>query len=113
MSTFLTKEILIDYFENIRIHSFTSGEDCLKYLTGKVEKFILLVDINMPEMNGWEFLDLYRNLGMKHKFFFLTSSINDDDRKRAEKGHVCFLNKPLNPSFLVDLINSSDKDENT
>lgn len=68
---------------------------------------LILLDINMPVMSGWEFLDEYQLLDSKLKakalLMMLTSSLNIEDRERAEKHEldIGFYSKPLT----VDLLN--------
>ena len=62
---------------------------------------LLLLDLNMPVKNGWQLLDEMQawedgKLG-KTKVVVLSSSINPDDQKKAEKYKfvIDFLSKPL------------------
>ena len=62
------------------------------YSNKKIKKEVpevILLDLNMPVMGGWEF---YENLKEKYKeiicmtkIFILTSSLNPEDKLRAEK----------------------------
>lgn len=67
---------------------------------------IVFLDINMPGMNGWEFLDAYSNLSGKQLanilIVMLTNSTNPADRKKAEKIEMVggFVNKPLTVEML-------------
>ena len=62
---------------------------------------ILLLDINMPVLSGWDFLDRFHMLGdhIKKQFtiYILTSSVNSADRERALANSYVkdFLVKPL------------------
>ena len=62
---------------------------------------VLLLDINMPVMSGWEFLERFDNLGedIKNlfKIFILSSSVDERDKQRsyANKNVNAFMVKPL------------------
>jgi CheY-like chemotaxis protein len=66
-----------------------SGLEAINFLTRKDQPLpeLIFLDINMPAMNGWEFLETYRNLKMPDKqcvvIVMLTTSLNPQDRKRA------------------------------
>ncbi|OKS89301.1 response regulator [Mucilaginibacter polytrichastri] len=71
---------------------------------------IIFLDINMPGMDGWDFMDVYRKLDKAHKdrmvVIMLTTSLNLDDRERALKDEdiVTFIHKPLRPEIVVELV---------
>jgi len=62
---------------------------------------ILFLDINMPVMNGWEFLDRFDTLDSKVKnrikIYILSSSVDKRDIERAKvnKNVIHYLVKPL------------------
>jgi CheY-like chemotaxis protein len=70
---------------------------------------LIFLDVNMPGMDGWEFLEAYEELPDVQKgnvlVVMLTSSVNpDDERKALEKGANGFATKPLNAEMLQRLI---------
>lgn len=68
---------------------FKNGQEAIEGLTeiSDSHKFpeVLLVDINMPIMNGWQFLEEYekRNLKKDVKIYVVSSSINQEEIDRA------------------------------
>ena len=72
---------------------------------------LLLLDINMPIMSGWEFLELFDNLTFDIKdrvrICILSSSIDERDRERsyANKNVLEFLVKPLTDKDILRIAN--------
>lgn len=71
---------------------------------------LILLDINMPVMNGHEFLDAFNQLGIEsknaYKIIVLSSSDNTEDMNRAyEKGAEDYITKPLRRPALRALLN--------
>jgi len=70
---------------------------------------IILLDINMPGMDGWEFLEKYKKLPEVSKaqiiIVMLTTSLNPDDEARArEHSQVLrFFTKPLKPDMIDEI----------
>ena len=68
----------------------------------------ILLDINMPVMNGLDFLENYKTEGFegKTKIVMYTSSIRESDKKVAFQYNdvIDFINKPLTKDKLLKLI---------
>ena len=101
------------------IRVVTDGIQALAYLNKCVDSKnsdsypkpdLIYLDINMPKMNGYEFLDEYKKLSADVKskvvIIMLTTSINPDDRERAlsSKEVTEFQNKPLSVEMLHQTI---------
>lgn len=78
-------------------------------LASKNETVVVFLDLNMPILDGWGFLKEYENLKDKLNFdikiFVLSSSINPDDKARAEENQYVaqYIYKPLTTTSLQTL----------
>ena len=81
--------------------SFKGGKPALEYLAkvNEDEDVLILLDINMPEMNGWEFLSQLESLDKTNQIFVImvTSSVDRYDKEVAlEYTRVIgFIEKPI------------------
>jgi CheY-like chemotaxis protein len=100
---------------SINIQHFTDGEKGIDYLKNNLNEVdnlpdIVLLDINMPFMNGWEFLKefnlLKSSINKEIIIYLLTSSDNPDDIKKAKKIKSLsgYLVKPITKLELRKLI---------
>lgn len=88
---------------------FLSAELALEYIMQHKDthSFLLLLDINMPTMNGWELLDILKDCSFKDNInvVMVTSSINESDRAKANTyAQVLeYLTKPIKAADFVAL----------
>jgi two-component SAPR family response regulator len=88
--------------------SFLRAEDALEFLSGTPKiPFLVLLDINMPEMNGWEFLEKYINFAKcSPNIFLLSSSINQSDTNKSKTYTIIkdYIVKPLSKIKLENAV---------
>lgn len=92
INNFILKEIFESQY-NLKVTFFTEAAKALEYLEELVEKKsehlpdIIFLDIKMPEMDGFDFMDAFKEKGYSETFavpiFMLTSSVNHRDISRA------------------------------
>ena len=80
----------------------------------KLPDYILL-DINMPIMNGWEFLDEYKRLNIdplgKTKIYIISSSVfsNDINKARSYPLVKSFISKPLSVEKIKEMFEATNE----
>ncbi len=112
---YLHKRILMKTRCAERIEVVNDGEQALHFLKTAVNGLypcpdLILLDINMPGMNGWEFLEEYEkldsNVRARMVLVMLTSSVSPDDEARALGMNLIggFKRKYLNEESIMDII---------
>lgn len=96
---------------DLDVHTMTDGGQALEFLrssmpTEKRSRLIVLLDLNMPRMNGHEFLAELRNDPTLKKIivFVLTTSSLETDRAQAYEKNVAGYFVKSNVNGLLDLL---------
>jgi CheY-like chemotaxis protein len=97
------------------VNAFSNGAEALKGLKALIEQQqpipeIIFLDINMPIMDGWEFLkafrDLQSQLSQKIPIYIISSSIAAEDKEKAKHFPeiVGYLSKPVELETLASIV---------
>jgi CheY-like chemotaxis protein len=104
----LIKKLLVGSIVNV----FHEAKNALASLETTAEDefpHIILLDLYMPEIDGWQFLEQYQQLNLDKYFstiYILSSSVDERDIAFAESHGLvqAFLRKPLEKSSLLELL---------
>jgi CheY-like chemotaxis protein len=108
---YITKRLISKNNFGKKVQEYANAKEALKYLHDNQETVSLLpqiifIDIYMPVMSGFEFLEAYDKLPAllkKYcKIFIVSSSIDENDiaRSRLDKNLTAFQVKPITKEFL-------------
>ena len=98
-----------------RIDTVENGEEAIAYLTSSEngrypQPDLIFLDINMPRMNGWEFLEAYQKLNPNQQgrtiVIMLTTSLNPADISKAKSITQVsdYKTKPLDQEMLDEIL---------
>ena len=91
----------LDYF----IEDFSSAQCFLDSVPVDYKSGILILDLRMPGMNGFELQEKLNIMRSDLKIIFITADVQPGDRDHAIRaGAVGFLQKPFQEESLVELI---------
>lgn len=118
-SNYLTRAIIQDMDITEKIHTTTNGEEALHFMrkncldTNTFCPELILLDVNMPVMDGFEFLEEFQKLSdLRHNnttIVMLTTSSNQRDTEKARKYKVaCYLEKPLTEDSIRSVLTYRD-----
>jgi len=115
INNFISIKLIKKAIENTAISACLNGRFAIdelvniqKHDPSLLPDFILL-DINMPIMNGWEFLDEYKRLNIdpegKSKIFIISSSVFSNDINKARSYPLVknFISKPLSVEKIKEM----------
>ncbi len=109
---FFHSRVIKKTFEDVKIVAHRSAEAAMEDLKGGGPlPDLLFLDINMPRMNGWEFLQEVRKAGLGEKLqakliVMLSTSDNPDDINKAKNDPLLtgFRSKPLTKEMLQEIL---------
>jgi len=115
LDCFIAEKIIKNTGKSETIKSFLQATDALEFIANAPiddqSHTIILVDIQMPVMNGFEFVEAFEKLSpsvtRNFTIYIISSSINENDLNRVHSfvSVKQFLNKPLTSNNLAILIN--------
>lgn len=111
----LIKKTLANFQQETFLTCYPNGEEAINFFmehqnSPDILPDIIFLDINMPVMDGWTFLDKY--LSVKYKFakpisiYIASSSTAEQDKLRAKKYKEIsgYLEKPLHKNKIIKIL---------
>ena len=107
ISTFIFRKLINQLSPETTVYECNDPVRGLELITELNPDFIFL-DLNMPLMDGWQFLDKMQKRDLDHKVIILTSSTSADDHGESYNfpNVYTFLVKPLKPSDITTLLHT-------
>ncbi|MGX5816859.1 response regulator [Chitinophaga lutea] len=108
-------EIMLDRLQVAEhVSRFSDAQEVLEHIRGHMHDTdalpdVILLDLNMPVMDGWEFLEAFEKMREqlpRHvKVYVLTSSIDEKDREHVRSFSFVagYLTKPLSKEVILQL----------
>ncbi|RDC65013.1 response regulator [Adhaeribacter pallidiroseus] len=96
IANFIMKKVISNLDESLQVCDYIDSQKALGTLS-EINPTLIFLDLNMPNLDGWQFLEGMMERNMSNKVYILTSSTSELDRQRssAYTNVVSFLNKPL------------------
>lgn len=114
LDCFIAEKIIKNTGKCESVISFLQAKEALEFISknslSSLYPIIVLVDIQMPVMNGFEFVEAFEKLPISttknYNIYVISSSINDNDLIKVPKYSSVkqFLNKPLTSNNLSALL---------
>lgn len=114
INNFLSEEIISGANITEEVVLLTDGQQALSYLNSlktnesePIQKLLILLDLNMPVMDGFEFLEEFKPEELKADFqiVILTSSDNQRDIEKIKAYDIKnFISKPITEEKLLEIL---------
>lgn len=101
----ISTKILMKIDSTLELVKFTNPQQAFGEL-GTHKPDLILLDLNMPQFSGWQFLDMMRLENIAYPVVILTSSVCKPDSARAQgyENVVGYVEKPLNAEVISQYV---------
>ncbi|WP_348811396.1 response regulator [Flavobacterium maritimum] len=115
VNNLICRKVINHVFPKADVQIFINPETALTYIKSIYsesigKRTILFLDINMPVLSGWDFLEEFENFDKdikeQLKIYMLSSSIDQLDKDRATKNKNVsgYIEKPLNQKIIAKML---------
>jgi len=107
ISTFVTEKLIAkNVKEPCRFYKYQSAKRALEEIQS-IKPNYLFLDLNMPEMTGWDFLDKFNPTHDEAQIYILSSSVDERDISKASQYSIVkdYLSKPLIKKYIKNIFN--------
>lgn len=112
---FLTKKTILKVTANVDVEVFSDGLQAITHLKNIKDQpellpDVIFLDLNMPVMDGWEFLaeyqELYASFARKNELYIVSSSISPHEMERSKNISSVseFIIKPLVKEKFLEIL---------
>jgi len=115
INVFITSKLVESIGAQVLMTTKPNGQEAVNYLqqiisSGDELPDLILLDLNMPVLDGWGFLSIYESMRIEKEIdiFLLSASVFESDIKRSSSFPCVkkFLIKPLSKLDLIDIFDS-------
>ena len=109
---FLRESLIDDLCDDYEVYATSSGEEALKLLSDLQRLDLILLDVKMPGMSGYELHERIKDIPVCHEVpvIYLTGLTHPDEEiKGMESGAADFITKPCDPNVLLVRVKSRMK----
>lgn len=107
ISTFVTEKLISkNVKEPCQFYKYNNAKTALEEIN-TIRPNYLFLDLNMPEMNGWDFLDHFHPENEDAQVYILSSSVDQRDINKASQYQSVkdYLSKPLIKKYIKLIFN--------
>ena len=108
---FITRKSIEKIDKNRNIITFSNGQEAITSMNQNKEvPDVILLDINMPIMDGWEFLNKYEgvrdSIDKNTHIYMVSSSIDSKDLAKAQNSiHITdYITKPIDENKMIEIL---------
>ncbi len=113
IANIIMKKIISFLMLNVDVFDFTNPDEAYEEMK-TLNPDLIFLDLNMPWLNGWDYLEKMKKENYNFKVIIVTSSTSYVDKERVVEfpNVIDYLEKPVSKEQILKHINALSEDHN-
>jgi two-component SAPR family response regulator len=113
IANIIMKKLITFLLLDVEVYDYTNPDEAYEAMQ-TIKPNLIFLDLNMPWLNGWDFLERMKTDNYNYKVIIVTSSTSYIDKERCVNfpNVIDYFEKPVSKEQILKYLNASEEEYN-